>query len=71
MSSNSNSESCSPPSKRPRTCETQNGVAGQVNNGVSLEGPFERPRLAYIVAQSKCNLFNVKVYFAISWFNTF
>eukprot|EP00795_Rhopilema_esculentum_P000850 gene850-10598_t len=36
MSSNSNSESCSPPRKRPRTCATQNGLPGQFKNGVSL-----------------------------------
>ena len=36
MSSNSNSESFSPPSKRPRICEIPNGLAEEVKNGVSL-----------------------------------
>ncbi|XP_065058406.1 ubiquitin-like modifier-activating enzyme 1 [Rhopilema esculentum] len=39
MSSNSNSESCSPPRKRPRTCATQNGLPGQFKNGISNMAP--------------------------------
>lgn len=39
MSSNDNSESCSPPSKRPKICSIQNGEAKEVKNGVSSMAP--------------------------------
>jgi len=41
MSSNSNSESFSPPSKRPRTCEIPNGLPEQVKNGISKMAPAD------------------------------